>query len=59
MVLNNTGNDQRYDPIHLVASELGLPICCLLPAFYLILFYENLFFADVFVALQHQIAISY
>ena len=27
-----TGDDQRYIPIHVLASELGLPICCLLPA---------------------------
>ena len=28
--------DQRYIPIHLLASELGLPICCLLPAIHAI-----------------------
>ena len=32
MVLNYTHNDQTYIPVNLVASELGLPICCLLPA---------------------------
>ena len=30
MVLSYTGNDQKCTPVHLVASELGLPICCLL-----------------------------
>ena len=30
MVLNYTGNDQKCTHVHLVASELGLPICCLL-----------------------------
>ena len=28
---------QRYIPIHLVASELKLPICCLLPVMHAIL----------------------
>ena len=32
MVLNYTGNDQIYISVHLVASKLGSPICCLLPA---------------------------
>ena len=27
-----TGDDQGYIPIHVLASELELPICCLLPA---------------------------
>ena len=31
-----TGDDERYIPIHLLASELGLPICCLLPAIHAI-----------------------
>ena len=26
------GDDQRYIPIHALASEIGLPICCLHPA---------------------------
>ena len=30
------GHDQRYIPVHLVASELELPICCLLPAMHAI-----------------------
>ena len=29
-----TGEDQRCIPIHILASELGLSICCLLPAMY-------------------------
>ena len=28
----STSDDQRYIPIHVLTSELGLPICCLLPA---------------------------
>ena len=27
-----TGDDQRYIPIHVLASKLELPIYCLLPA---------------------------
>ena len=37
MVLNYTGDDQRYISAYLVASELGLPICCLLSAMHAIL----------------------
>ena len=28
----STGDDQRYIPLDVLASELGLPIFCLLPA---------------------------
>ena len=35
-VLNYTSNNKRYIPVHLVASELRLPICCLLPAIHTI-----------------------
>ena len=31
-----TGDDGRYIPIHLLALELGLPICFLLPAMHVI-----------------------
>ena len=37
MVLNYTRDDQRYISAYLVASELGLPICCLLSAMHVIL----------------------
>ena len=37
MVLNYTGDDQRYISAYLVASELGLRICCLLSAMHTIL----------------------
>ena len=36
MVLNYTGDDQRNTPVTLVASELELRICCLLPAMHAI-----------------------
>ena len=36
MVLNYSGDDQRYIAVPLVAPELGLPICCLLPAMHAI-----------------------
>ena len=36
MVLNCTGNDRKYIPVHLVASKLGLPIRCLLHAMHTI-----------------------
>ena len=36
MILNYTGDDQRYILVHLVALELGLPTCYLLPAVYVI-----------------------
>lgn len=29
---SGAGEDERFIPIHLLASELGLPTCCLLPA---------------------------
>ena len=35
-VLNYTSNNQRYIPVHLVASELRLAICCLFPAMHAI-----------------------
>ena len=28
---SGTGDDQRYTPMHVLALELGLQICCLLP----------------------------
>ena len=59
MVLNYTGNDQRYAPVLLVASELGLPICCLLPGFYFILFYfMKMYFLLTFLLL-YSIKYSY
>ena len=30
------GGNQRYIPVHALASEIGLPICCLLPAMHVI-----------------------
>ena len=37
MVLSYTGDDQRYISAYLVASELGLPICCLLSVMHAVL----------------------
>ena len=36
MILNYTGDNQRYILVHFVALELGLPTCYLLPAVYVI-----------------------